>query len=168
MNTIAMVPEYAISIRQPWAWLYLTYKPVENRTWRIGRQAQYGVYQTQKGNFNLELPARVYIHAAKKYLPEDYKAAFNIVYEIYGEDETQWIKAAFLNHLEVGAIIGEVTIVRQITETDDPLVKPWFTGPYGFLRENPTLYDRPIPCRGELGFFRVDMAEIKRRAGIFD
>jgi hypothetical protein len=127
--------EYAISIRQPWAWLYLTHKPVENRNWRIGRESAPGF---SRMNCKMELPSRVYIHAAKKYLPEDFKAAFEIVERVYGDD-ARLIKAAFLNHLEVGAIIGEVTITECITSTADPLVKPWFTGPYGFLRENPTL-----------------------------
>ncbi len=34
---------------------------------------------------------------------------------------------------------------------------PWFVGKYGFMLANPILYDKPIPCRGQLGFFKPDI-----------
>ncbi len=163
-----MKPEKALSVRQPWAWLYLTYKPVENRNWAIGRKTQYGPYSSsQQADFYIPLPCRVYIHAAKKYEHEEFERAFKIVEEIYGQDKLRVIKANYLNHLELGAIIGEATIVRQITkdspEAKNPLIKPWFEGKYGFVREKPELYERPIPCRGQLGFFKPEIGEAEGR-----
>jgi len=37
------------------------------------------------------------------------------------------------------------------------LIAPWFVGKYGFVRENPEVYEKPIPCRGQLGFFRPEI-----------
>ena len=31
----------------------------------------------------------------------------------------------------------------------------WFFGPAGFVLDNPVLYDKPIPYKGQLGFFEV-------------
>jgi hypothetical protein len=52
-----------------------------------------------------------------------------------------------------GSLIGEVDIVGCVTESKSP----WFTGPYGFVLVNPTHYKVPIPCRGKLGFFEVEI-----------
>ncbi len=157
-----MNAELAFSIRQPWAWLYLMYKPVENRNWAIGRGARHGMYASyDTANFAITLPSRVYIHAAKKYENQDFEAAFKIVYQLYGLSDGNIIKANYLNHLTLGAIIGEATITKCITanspEAKDPLIAPWFVGKYGFVRENPEVYEKPIPCRGQLGFFRPDL-----------
>ena len=50
-----------------------------------------------------------------------------------------------------GALIGEVDIIDCVTESKSP----WFVGRYGFTLTNPKLYDKPIPYRGQLGFFEV-------------
>ena len=28
-------------------------------------------------------------------------------------------------------------------------------GPYGFVLADPNAYEKPIPCRGQLGFFKI-------------
>ncbi len=45
--------------------------------------------------------------------------------------------------------IGEVDITGCVTESQSP----WFVGKYGFTLSHPVLYDKPIPMRGQLGFF---------------
>ena len=54
-----------------------------------------------------------------------------------------------------GAIVGEVTVVDCVTESDSE----WFCGPYGFVLADPKAYENSIPCRGRLGFFRPEMGE---------
>ena len=49
----------------------------------------------------------------------------------------------------LGAILGEVTITGCVVDSDSS----WFNGPYGFTVENPVAYEKPLPCRGMLGFF---------------
>jgi len=127
----------ALSIRQPWAWLICAgYKDIENRNWRI------------------ELPSRIYVHAAQK---PDVKGAWSL-----------WSNSTLLNLLDdfakvhipnlatfwnTSAIIGEVDITDCVTESKSV----WFEGRYGFVLANPTLYDKPIPCKGKLGFFEPDV-----------
>jgi len=55
----------------------------------------------------------------------------------------------------ISEIIGEVDITGCVEASDSP----WFTGKYGLVLANPVLYDKPIPCRGRLGFFTPDIRE---------
>lgn len=128
----------ALSIRQPWAWLICKgWKAIENRDWPT--------------NFT----GRVYIHTG---LSET-----DMV-----DDVILWIKerlskaqcqemAIELTYpgLFFGGIIGEVDITGCVTESKSP----WFEGKYGFTLQNPVLYDKPIPMKGQLGFFEVDLQE---------
>jgi len=56
-----------------------------------------------------------------------------------------------------GAIIGEVDIVDcqfRFPDELDRLYSKWAAAvQYGFTLANPVLYEKPIPCRGHLGFF---------------
>ena len=53
----------------------------------------------------------------------------------------------------LGALVGEVDMVDCVARSDSP----WFEGPYGFVLRNPTLYKEPIPYKGKLGFFEVNL-----------
>jgi len=127
----------ALSIKQPWAWLIAAgYKDIENRAWPT--------------NFK----ARIYIHAGKQ---PDSKGAW----AIWGDrtfmellDDIAKIQIPNLTTFwDKSAIIGEADIVDCVTQSKSP----WFVGPYGFVLANPTLYQKPIPCRGKLGFFDPDL-----------
>ena len=136
----------ALSIKQPWAWLICAgYKDIENRNWQIGRKPTPGLHSISYG---LRLPNRVYIHAGKGV---DWQATMAI-----DAGELPWLTHDALDGLRgtpfaLGAIIGEV----DITDCVKASASPWFEGPYGFTLANPTLYDKPIPYRGQLGFFEV-------------
>ena len=109
-------PEYALSIKQPWADnILFEGKDIENRTWRLPAK--------MKGQC-------IYVHAGKK--PD------------YAIPEHICAKDRF------GAILGEVTIIGCVTESDSD----WFEGPFGFLLSYPFAYAEPIPCKGALGFFK--------------
>ncbi len=59
------------------------------------------------------------------------------------------------DNLPVGGIVGKADIVDCVTESDSR----WFTGPYGFVWDNPM----PLPfrpCSGRLGIFNVDLKAI--------
>jgi hypothetical protein len=51
----------------------------------------------------------------------------------------------------LGCIIGKVDMVDCVTEHPSR----WFTGPYGYVFENPILFRNPIPYKGSLGLFNV-------------
>lgn len=118
----------ALSIKQPWAWLIAAgYKDIENRVWSTK-------------NFR----GRVYIHTGKHV---DNEGFLWLMHCFMREHSSLNIK------LPHGAIIGEVDIVACVTQSESP----WFTGPYGFVLANPVLYEKPIPCKGRLGFFEPDI-----------
>ena len=147
----------ALSIKQPWAWLICAgYKDIENRNWRIGRNPRHGPFSTRDvANFRLALPERIYVHAGKKL---DMQGYYYIDEHplLFKEHEGWW---AFDRHWgyhdqdkdQYGALIGEVDITDCVTKSQSH----WFEGPYGFVLANPKLYDKPIPYRGQLGFFEV-------------
>lgn len=131
----------ALSIRQPWAWLVCAgYKDVENRSWSAW------------------LRGRVYVHAG---LHEDsgaYGAGCElgpwILDRLTPEAKAAWWRPFYADQHYFppgGAIIGEVDIVDCVTRSSSP----WFEGPYGFVLRNPTLYEKPLPYKGRLGFFDV-------------
>ena len=129
----------ALSVRQPHAWLIVNGpKDIENRNWKTAFRG------------------RVYIHAG---LRQDYSAyEGDPVYRdlnplirgfISLEDSFNWSNEP----LHLGAIIGEVDIVDCVTKSDSP----WFEGPYGFVLANPVAYENPIPYKGQLGLFEVEL-----------
>ena len=137
----------ALSIKQPWAWLICTgYKDIENRDWRIGLYGQFG----------LQLPARVYVHAGKT-VDEDIPTEMLDLIDCKLPDAA---RKDFWRMCDddgwgslLGAIIGEVTITGCVERSDSP----WFVGRYGFTLADAKLYDKPLPYRGQLGFFEVKL-----------
>ncbi len=134
---------YALSIKQPWAWLICAgFKDVENRDWPT------------------KFRGRIYVHAGKVF---DYKSWCDIASGLVpGADKCQLsVHERFYAHNGdhlLGAIIGEVDIVNCLEYWSATKNKsPWFVGRYGFFLANPVLYEKPIPYKGQLGFFEVTL-----------
>ena len=136
----------ALSIRQPWAWLIAKgIKDVENRSWPT------------------DFRGRIYIHAGAKF---DTQAMLDNrlcpwLAEALIDDETgKQLDELHRNFNRHGAIIGEVDLFDckyQYDLMDNDFCSPWAeSGKYGFYLANAVLYDEPIPCRGQLGFFGVE------------
>ena len=129
-----------------WFWLMAkNWKDVENRNWSVTRYIKRD-----------ELPARVYLHCSKKPASKD-----DIIFikskltpeQLSEFDLVDWGKYR-------GHIIGEISITDEVTFEDIGMKathSPWFFGEFGFLVEDGILYDSPVPCRGQLGFFNVDI-----------
>jgi len=122
----------ALSIKQPWAWLIAAgHKDIENRSWHT--------------NFR----GKFLIHASKIL---DDEGLFILSNELFDEyDRTP---------VTFGAIIGEAEIVDCVTESDSP----WFEnveGNKGFVIINAKLFDMPIPYKGQLKFFEIDLLNLK-------
>lgn len=145
----------ALSVKQPWAWLICAgYKDIENRSWRIGRKPVPGMSSV---NFKVALPIRVYIHASQI---KDGLSAIGFVHSnsklrrLLGEQGERAMCAVYSTWEKTdAAIIGEVDITSCVRESESP----WFVGPYGFTLANPKLYETPIPWRGQMGFFEVNL-----------
>lgn len=155
----------ALSIRQPWAWLICAgYKDIENRDWKIGRNPQHGPYKSERADFGLTLPTRIYIHAGAKVDWEAFEdsARYHATYHTFSEwvrerlpvsATKRWVNEGMIQVIPngLGAIIGEA----EISACVDGSSSRWFTGKYGFLLANPKLYIKPTPYPGRLGFFEV-------------
>jgi len=136
----------ALSGYAEWFWLMAkNWKDVENRNWSLTRYI--------KRN---ELPVRVYLHASKTKTPKkeiDFIKSKLTRKQLQEFETVDWGKYR-------GHIIGEITITDEVT-FDDMGMKvthsPWFFGEYGFVVEDGELYEIPIPCRGQLGFFEVSL-----------
>lgn len=124
-----------LSIRQPWAWLICAgLKDIENRTWRTSFRGRIYVHAGQTMDVNF--PGRS--------LTEDW---------ILVNLSPSARRAYHISRRHRGAIIGEVDIVDCICQSDSP----WFEGPYGFVLRNPCLYPSPVPYKGRLGLFEVEL-----------
>jgi hypothetical protein len=58
------------------------------------------------------------------------------------------------DHVDIGSQQKELELMIA---NNEPYMSPWFFGPFGYVVENGVLYERPIPCRGKLGFFEPDL-----------
>lgn len=134
----------ALSVRMPWAYFICAgLKPVENRDWPLPK-SMYG--------------QRIYVHAGRTvdtYCFDDKALGWSLSEDIRVKlpKDFDWSVGKDYMLQALGAIIGEVTITGQV----DSSPSPWFVGPYGFLLRDAVLYERPIVCRGQLGFFEVNL-----------
>lgn len=122
----------ALSIRAPWTWAILHGKPVENRDWNTN----------QRG--------RILIHQSKWWRPEEIAGDWDCIRGMAFSDciqipEPDWKALKAL----CGCIIGSVEIVDCVTEHSSR----FFVGQYGFVLRKPIELLKPIPCKGQLGFF---------------
>lgn len=129
------MPMKALSGYAEWFWLMaMNWKDVENRPWSLFKYIK-----------PEELPIRVYLHASKTKTPFE---------------EMQFIKSQ-LSHDQLyafqcidfesfrGKLIAKITITGEVKKHESR----WAFGPFIFLVEDGEFLARPIPYRGQLGFF---------------
>lgn len=122
----------AISVRQPWAWLIVRGdKDIENRSWKTKFRGEF------------------LVHASMGFDRKGYEWLINNA-KALGIDVRS---IPFAGDFERGAIVGKATIADCVTKSDSP----WFFGPVGFVLEKAEAFDKPIPCKGRLGFFDVEL-----------
>ena len=127
MQNLDLLPDVALSIQQPWAWLIVNrHKKIENRSWRTDFRGPVSIHAGQKID--------TYASSALR----------------FGQHPVTGRELGFKrNTFERGGIVGVAEIVDCVTESDDP----FFVGKYGFVIANA----RPIefiPCKGALSFFK--------------
>ena len=119
----------ALSIRQPWAWLILNGKDVENRQWPT------------------RFRGRFLIHASKGMTHDEYEDGLSLAAVI---NPDLVVAAPSFGAMQRGGIVGEVELVDCVTT----MRSKWFFGRYGFvLRDAKPLPF--VPYKGQLGFFEV-------------
>jgi len=127
-------------------------KPIENRNWSLTRFFDMA-----------ELPVRIYLHGSKTPAPKDDIAW--IREKLYPAQLKEFDAVNWKEYR--GAIIGEITITGQVTLVESGILADdkglqavysgWFFGVYGFVMENGELYDPPLPYKGQLQFFEVNI-----------
>jgi hypothetical protein len=127
-------PTRAISIRQPWATaIVFGEKDIENRTWPT------------------KFRGRAIIQAGLQ----------------MGHDWWDWerlerdMELLTGGPLPLGAFIGEVEITDCIPIEDwdapEDCPNPWAWGPYCWVLKDAIAYPEPIPAKGHLGLFKVEL-----------
>ncbi len=128
----------ALSGYAEWFWLMAkNWKDAENRPWPLSRFVK-----------PEQLPYRFYLHASKTPAKND---DLNFIETLLIQQDVDRLTEFLLVDWSKyrGCIIGEITAVREIEPGDSP----WAFGPHVFSVKDGVLYDNPIPCRGQLGFF---------------
>lgn len=140
----------ALTIRQPWASLTLlldksgrAFKQVETRSRRTNYRGRIAIHAGAflEPMFFMGMPEEMWAHFRDAGLGTDFA----------------------IGKLPYGAVIGEVTIAdclpieelkkgHYCTEREMAF-GDWRDGRYGWILEEPVLYDNPIPARGQLGLW---------------
>lgn len=136
MARSTMRPIYCLSIKQPWAWLILHGgKDVENRTWPT------------------EFRGKFAIHASKGCTIAEYEEALYFAHSI---NPTLYIPDR--RELSKGCIVGTAILKECHPPEHNIHASDWaIAGCYGFHLTNPTPLKRPLPCKGQLGFFKRNL-----------
>ena len=120
-------PLFALSVRQPFAWAIMEgWKDIENRSWPTKRRGT------------------IALHASGNLTRSEYEL---FVQKRATRDRT----IPDFEDLPRGAILGLVDIVDCVEKSRSQ----WFTGPFGFVLDNPRKLPEPIVCNGALSFWRV-------------
>lgn len=131
---ISALPQVALSIRQPWAWLIVNgFKDIENRDRCIKHYT-----------------GPVLIHASGTMTKSDYEACELFLLSNPALDRFQKFLPSFEELREqLGGIVGSATIDAHGTFKYN---SPWWCGPYAYR----LIEAAPLPiqrCKGQLGFF---------------
>lgn len=126
------LPQFALSIRQPWAWCILHCgKDIENRSWPT------------------RFRGTIALHAAQGLTAAEYEDCLTTLDAISERHRfPPGLTMPTIRELPRGGIVGTVDVVDCVSQSDSP----WFFGRYGFRLANP----RPvefIPLSGALGVF---------------
>ncbi len=131
------------SVCTPWSW-YLMFggKNIENRA----------------KNFPRNFRGRVLIQASKTWNKEDVLLDMeyaNKIWEInrFLAEGAPDLTLEYLYETR-GHALGTIEIIDYITESESP----WFDGPVGVVVRNPIMFAKPVPMRGMLGLFTVDVS----------
>ncbi len=142
------IPSIAVSVQQPWAWLIVNgFKDVENRTWPlppayVGRRVL--VHASQRPRFNL---------AEARGLLEEIHARYGL--------------RGGLRFPEVGRQTGGIVgMVRLVGCDQGHRVSPWAESGQWHWQLSEAAPLPFMPCKGRLGFFRVDYAAPETRPSL--
>ena len=131
----------ALSILQPWAWLIVNgHKDIENRTWPT------------------EYRGRFLVHTGKSYSAAEHAEYCDIIREDFGIELPPYAQ------LPRGAIVGEAELVDCVEHHPSRWKDP---DSWGFVLRNAKALSVPIPYRGQLSFFKVELTHFTAAVDLF-
>jgi hypothetical protein len=149
----------ALTLTQPWAGLVASgIKLIENRPRNMAPRDQYG--------------SQFAIHASRQIDESVYARIDEIAPRlcrghIIGGDKSigDWWHLSRIT----SAVIAVATLVTYVSEYDADTLAPaqrrWFFGPIGYVLRDVIAIEKPVPCKGALGFWRLsEDVEAKVRA----
>jgi hypothetical protein len=134
-GSIDDLPDFALSIRQPWAnAIVMGWKDIENRKWNTSQRGLVCIHASAfiRSNFDSDL--------------DDYS---DVVSDYVRPADGGVPSTLMAKDLAFGAIIG----VARIVDVTMRHSSPWFFGKYGFVLSDQQILAEPIPVKGALGFF---------------
>ena len=141
-----ILPDFAISIRQPWAWAIVAgHKPIENRSASVA------------GRFRKLRGQRIAIHAAWNMADSEYEAAAAFMRARCGIDPPPPDRMWF------GGIIGSALVGEVVAASSSP----WFAGPFGVMLSDPQELEF-VDCRGWPGVFKFEKAGARTQGDLAD
>lgn len=129
----------ALSVRAPWWWFILHGgKDIENRDWPTSFRGT------------------IYLHAGKFWKQDEVYADIQEALDCCVPHRSEVASKLSFDVLRAGrgCLVGQVEIVDCVSRSGG---SRWFFGDYGFVLANPVAFDKPIPYKGELGFFEVTL-----------
>lgn len=134
----------ALSLRQPWAWLVLHGKDIENRRWKIAHRGPF------------------LIHASKGMTTKEWREAVDFTRQYVDAELAARIPGR--DDLVFGALVGRSAIEGCLAPLEQPTRRWHMPQQWGALLVDTHEID-PVPCKGALGFFDVPaelLAQIRR------
>jgi hypothetical protein len=138
-------PTKALSGYAEWFWLMATnIKPVENRSWSLTKYIKRD-----------QLPIRIYLHASKTKTPID---EYNFITRNLTKEQYEQFRRVEWDKIR-GTLFATIDVVDEITADENigKFYSIWFFGKFGHIVRNGKLLDKPIPYKGQLGYFNVKL-----------
>lgn len=136
-----ILPERALSIRQPWAWAIINAgKRIENRSRRVNYRGP------------------ICIHASSTWKSVEYNSLIYASHDVVANDH--WPEGVVIpewkrQNFPTGGIVATADLVDCVSHQPYAGIRKnqWFFGPYGLVLENVQPVEF-IPVKGALGLFK--------------
>ena len=150
MPTELPLPEVALSIRQPWAWLIVR-PDITDPAARAEAMRRGEIKSIENRSWVTHFRGPIWIHAAKTFTAAEYHVAKCTAIRM-------GVEVPSGRDLQVSGIVGRATIVDCVNRSPRMQLNSWFFGPFGFVLADiePVTFR---PCKGALGFFKPKFLE---------
>ena len=145
----------ALTIKQPWSTLIVDgIKDIENRTWKTNYRGRILIHASEKED----------LYWFDKCNESQYKNIQNYISSVYTKDEYRSTFGSIIGSVEITdcvinhpSIWAEKTHYEQTNESNPDLEDTTII--YNWVLANPVKFDKPIPMKGKLRLWNVDLED---------